>query len=78
MFLTYSAMPAQPCPVLLALACAVWLGGCAEVQAYERAHLAHPTMAPENGASPAQDHVRAVQEGAIGGSIGAASGCGCN
>ncbi len=52
--------------------------GCASVKPYERARLAHPTMAPDSATSPAQDHVLAVQEGAAGGKVGAASGCGCN
>ncbi|MEZ4222762.1 MAG: DUF4266 domain-containing protein [Polyangiaceae bacterium] len=64
--------------VVLFVAVTGLLGGCAQVQAYERGHLAHPTMAAEAFESPAQDHVLAVQEGAMGGTLGAASGCGCN
>jgi len=52
--------------------------GCANVAAYERGKLAHPTMAPSDGTSVAREHVYAIQEGAMGGTIGAASGCGCN
>ena len=52
--------------------------GCASVAAYERGKLAHPTMAPGDGTSVAREHVYAVQEGAMGGTMGAASGCGCN
>ena len=51
---------------------------CSHVAAYERGRLAHPTMNPEDGTSAGLDHVRAVQEGATGGQIGVASGCGCN
>jgi hypothetical protein len=52
--------------------------GCANVAAYERGKLAHPTMVPSDGTSVAREHVYAVQEGAMGGTMGAASGCGCN
>jgi Domain of unknown function (DUF4266) len=52
--------------------------GCTPVAAYERGCLAHPTMQPEYAQSPARDHLRDVQEGAGGGSLGVASGCGCN
>ncbi len=52
--------------------------GCATVQPYERAKLAHPTMSAADLAGPGEEHLRAVQEGAIGGSTGAGSGCGCN
>ena len=51
---------------------------CGKVAAYERGKLAHPTMAPGDGASTGQDHVYAIHEGALGGTIGVASGCGCN
>ncbi len=62
--------------IVLALAAAS--SGCATVAAYERGKLAHPTMAPGDGSSVAREHVYAIQEGAMGGSIGVASGCGCN
>ena len=52
--------------------------GCATVAPYERAKLAHPTMAAGDLAGPGEGHLRAVTEGAIGGSTGAGSGCGCN
>ncbi len=52
--------------------------GCAQVAPYERAKLAHPTMAANDLAGPGEEHLRAVTEGAIGGSTGAGSGCGCN
>ncbi|HHH29782.1 MAG TPA: DUF4266 domain-containing protein [Polyangiaceae bacterium] len=52
--------------------------GCTTVAPYERAKLAHPTMAANDLAGPGEEHLRAVTEGAIGGSAGAGSGCGCN
>ena len=52
--------------------------GCAHVPPYARERLAHPTMQMQEMAGPAEAHVHAVHEGAIGGEIGAASGCGCN
>lgn len=52
--------------------------GCTPVKAYERAKLAHPTMSAADVAGPGEEHLRAVTEGAIGGSTGAGSGCGCN
>jgi hypothetical protein len=51
---------------------------CSHVAPYERGKLAHPTMVPEDLTGPGDSHVRAVLEGATGGTIGAASGCGCN
>jgi hypothetical protein len=54
------------------------LAACAEVAPYERGRLAHPTMARADAQSPARAHVQAVHEGAIGGTPGASSGCGCN
>ncbi|MCC6668267.1 MAG: DUF4266 domain-containing protein [Polyangiaceae bacterium] len=54
------------------------LPACTRVTAYQRERLAHPTMTPTFGESDALTHVRAVQEGAIGGELGASSGCGCN
>lgn len=52
--------------------------GCARVAPYERGILAHPTMETSDLASPSEQHVRAVQEGAIGGGAAAGGGCGCN
>ena len=51
---------------------------CANVAAYERGKLAHPTMMPSDATSAAREHVYAIQEGALGGSVGVSSGCGCN
>ncbi len=52
--------------------------GCATVQPYERAKLAHPTMSAADITGPGEEHLRAVQEGAIGGGMSGGSGCGCN
>lgn len=52
--------------------------GCTTVAPYQRAKLAHPTMAANDLAGPGEEHLRAVTEGAVGGSAGAGSGCGCN
>jgi len=57
---------------------ALVLASCAPVSAYQRGALANPTMAPTDLAGPAEEHTRAVQEGAIGGAFGAGGGCGCN
>jgi hypothetical protein len=63
---------------LAVLLVAATSSACANVAAYERGKLAHPTMSPSDGTSVARDHVYAIQEGAMGGTMGAASGCGCN
>lgn len=52
--------------------------GCTHVAAYERGRLAHPTMTTSDLAGPAEAHVRAIHEGATGGSFEAGGGCGCN
>jgi predicted short-subunit dehydrogenase-like oxidoreductase (DUF2520 family) len=57
---------------------ALALVGCSPVAAYERGRLAHPTMQPDYVQSRSREHVRELQEGAGGGSLGVASGCGCN
>ena len=54
------------------------LAGCAGAAPYERGKLAHPSMTTADLAGPAESHVRAVQEGATGGSIAVGGGCGCN
>jgi hypothetical protein len=51
---------------------------CVHVPVYARATLAHPTMTTSDLARTAEEHVRAVQEGAIGGGFSAGGGCGCN
>ncbi len=52
--------------------------GCTHVAIYDRGRLAHPTMQLHDMAGPAEAHVNAVHEGASGGTVGAATGCGCN
>lgn len=52
--------------------------GCAHVATYEREQLAHPTMTASDLARASEGHVRAVQEGAVGGDASAGGGCGCN
>ena len=64
----------SPLLLLLALPCL----GCARVAAYERGSLAHPTMTTLDLARASEAHVRAVQEGAMGGGAAAGGGCGCN
>jgi len=54
------------------------LGGCTHVKAWERGKLAHPTMSSSTVNGPAEEHVYAVHEGAVGGGGAAESGCGCN
>ncbi len=54
------------------------LTACQHVAPYERGRLAHPTMVSSDIAGVGEGHVRAVQEGAMGGGTGAESGCGCN
>ncbi len=70
----------MPVRVLLVacLAVALVCEGCAELPAYQRGKLAHPTMARGDAESLARAHVESLQEGAIGGTPGASSGCGCN
>jgi hypothetical protein len=52
--------------------------GCSPVAPYDRGRLAHPTMAANDTSSFGESHLRAISEGAVGGSAGAGSGCGCN
>jgi hypothetical protein len=51
---------------------------CARVAPYDRERLAHPSMTTSDLAQPSESHVRAVQEGAIGGGFAPGGGCGCN
>ena len=64
--------------LLLVAALAFALAGCTHVRPWERGKLAHPTMVGPGVPGAAEEHVYAVQEGAVGGSGGAESGCGCN
>lgn len=52
--------------------------GCTHVRPWERGKLAHPTMVGPKLVGPAEEHVYAVQEGAVGGVASPESGCGCN
>jgi len=52
--------------------------GCAPVAPYERGKLAHPTMTAADMSGFGESHLRAITEGAVGGSGGTGSGCGCN
>jgi Domain of unknown function (DUF4266) len=52
--------------------------GCGTVAPYERGKLAHPTMVAGDITGFGEAHVRAIHEGATGGSGGTGSGCGCN
>jgi hypothetical protein len=52
--------------------------GCSTVAPYERGKLAHPTMAAADMTGFGEAHLRAISEGATGGSGGTGSGCGCN
>ncbi len=63
---------------LVALVAALVAPGCVRVPAYDRQLLAHPTMTAGDLSGPGESHLRAIQEGATGGSVGAESGCGCN
>jgi hypothetical protein len=66
------------CRVVLGVLLASLGSGCATVAPHERAKLAHPTMQVAEEGGFAEAHLRAISEGAIGGSSGAGSGCGCN
>ena len=52
--------------------------GCTRVLPYQRARLAHPSMSTSDLSRPAEQHVRTVQEGAVGGGVSVGGGCGCN
>lgn len=64
--------------VSLVVGAAIASVGCSQVMPYERAKLAHPTMTAVDLVGPGVMHLRAINEGATGGSAGAGSGCGCN
>jgi uncharacterized protein DUF4266 len=64
--------------VICGLVLAFGAAACTHVAPYDRAKLAHPTMADNDLDGPAAEHVRAVHEGATGGGSLAESGCGCN
>lgn len=60
------------------LAALLVTSGCTRVAKYQRSRLAHPSMVQAEAAGPGEQHVRAVLEGAVGGSLEASGGCGCN
>ena len=62
----------------LLLLCVVVGAGCAHVAPYQRERLAHPTMVTADLTRASEEHVRSVQEGAVGGGSSAGGGCGCN
>lgn len=64
--------------VLASFVAALGATGCAHVPAFDRALLAHPTMTSGMLAGPGETHLWAIHEGAVGGTVGAESGCGCN
>lgn len=68
-----SGLRALSCVAVVALTSA-----CTRVPVYARATLANPTMTTSDLTRAAEEHVRAVQEGAIGGGFAAGGGCGCN
>lgn len=63
---------------LVALVALATATGCTTVAPYERGKLAHPTMISSDMTGFVESHVRAIHEGASGGSGGTGSGCGCN
>lgn len=64
--------------VVAFLLAALASSACAHVAPYERELLAHSSMTTADLARPSEEHVRAVQEGAVGGGMSAGGGCGCN
>jgi hypothetical protein len=65
---------------LFALGLALFGGGCATTQPWEREVLARPEMAPDPAPrrQSLRAHYLAVREGAVGGTTGGGGGCGCN
>ena len=64
--------------LLTLIAIATSSAACTSVRPWERGKLAHHTMVTSSFAGPAEEHVYAVHEGAVGGGGSAESGCGCN
>ena len=65
--------------LLAVVATVLGSAGCmTPVAPYERAKLAHPTMSAAEPIGHGEAHLRAISEGAVGGSGGTGSGCGCN
>jgi hypothetical protein len=62
----------------IALASLVGLAGCANVQPYEREHLADPIMQMDEGPQGAyEQHMHRALEGGLAGQPAAGGGCGC-
>ncbi len=66
--------------VLLLAAVALLLGGCVNVQPWERAGLADPKMRPDRDPlmTAMSEHVYFSREASSGGRGVGGSGCGCN
>jgi hypothetical protein len=64
--------------VIVGLALLAGVTGCAQIPPHQRGRLAHRTMLLTGAAGPAEQHIYAIQEGAVGGGSGAEGGCGCN
>jgi hypothetical protein len=61
-----------------ALACLLFLGGCASVEPWERGDLARPQMTDADGVHRALlDHVYESREAAAGKTSARGGGCGC-
>lgn len=62
------------------LLCALQLLACAQVQPWERGHLARPEMAltTDPMASTLRDHIHHSKEGSSSVASGSGGGCGCN
>lgn len=73
-----SPLPRSRIAALTIVLLALVASGCTGVAPYERGRIAHPTMTTSDLAGAGESHVRAVQEGAVGGGFEAGGGCGCN
>lgn len=63
----------------LMVALLMLLGGCAEVQPWEKEQLAQPTMQDDNALRTRfRHHIYLSKEGSKGGTGVAGGGCGCN
>ena len=73
-----NALMRGPVTFALLLLLAPHMAGCAHVPPYERERLAHPSMVTSDLTPSSEQHMRSIQEGAIGGGAAAGGGCGCN
>lgn len=64
---------------VLVVAVSVTLFGCAEVQPWQRGHIARPDMAlrPDPAQRALREHVYMSREAALAGAASAGGGCGC-